>query len=185
MPSRHRTPPPERGLIRACPHQSGPSLACPNTGNKHLDKHRSVVRALDIELVSGQAAAPVTVDRLSAQHPAVAAAIEGLPIERLGDVVRVVAFAAARSCSVDEECRSAENPSALVASLDEFAWAAQERGDDVRFEAAFRRARAAEAWSRSMGPIDRESAAEALYEAVHAFGGGAQAEAIVTRLIHA
>ena len=62
---------------------------------------------------------------------------------------------------------------------------AQEGGDGVRFEAAFRRARAAEAWSRSLGPIDRESAAEALYEAIHAFGGGAQAEAVVTRLIHA
>ena len=44
MPSRHRTPSPDRGLIRACPHQSGPSLVCPNTGNNQLDKHRSVDR---------------------------------------------------------------------------------------------------------------------------------------------
>ncbi len=124
-------------------------------------------------------------DRLSPQHPRVAAAIEGLPIERLGDVVRVVAFAAARACAVDEECRSASDPNALVAGLDEIAWAAQEDGDGVRFEAAFRRARAAEAWARSMGPIDRESAGEALYEAIHAFGGGAHGESIVTRLIHA
>ena len=65
------------------------------------------------------------------------------------------------------------------------AWTGSGRWRRVRFEAAFRRARAAEAWSRSLGPIDRESAAEALYEAIHAFGGGAQAEAVVTRLIHA
>lgn len=140
---------------------------------------------LDTEPVIGQAAAPVIVDRLSTQYPSVAAAIEGLPIERLGDVVRVVAFAAARSCAVDEECRLAADPSALVVNLDEIAWEAQEGGDGVRYETEFRRARAADAWARSMGSVDRESAAEALYEAIHAFGGGAKAESIVVRLIHA
>lgn len=133
----------------------------------------------------GQSAAPVTIDRLSTQFPSVAAAIEGLPIDRLGDVVRVVAFAAARSCDVDEECRSAVDLSALVARLDETAWTAQEGGGGALYEAAFRRARAADAWVRSTGSIDRESAAEALYEAIHSFGGGAAAEAIVARLIHA
>jgi hypothetical protein len=107
-----------------------------------------------------------------------------VPIERLGDVVRVVAFAAARSCAVDEECRLAADPSALVLSLDEVAWTAQEDGDSVRYETEFRRARAADAWARSMGSINRESAAEALYEAINAFGGSAEAESVVARLIH-
>lgn len=126
----------------------------------------------------------MTTDRLSAQYPSVAGAIEVLPTDRLGDVVRVVAFAAARSCGVDEKCRNAVDPGALVDSLDEAAWAAQEDGDGARYEAAFRQARAADAWVRSMGSIDRMSASEAMYEAIHAFGGGAQAEAVVARLLH-
>jgi hypothetical protein len=54
---------------------------------------------------------------------------------------------------------------------------------DVPYDAAFRRARAADAFRLAASVTDVESAADAAYEAVHAFGGDAQAEERVITLL--
>jgi hypothetical protein len=125
----------------------------------------------------------VNTDRLSFQHPSVSAALDAIPPDRLREVVSEVASAAAEACGVAAACERADDPVSLVAALDEAAWTAQERGDLASYEAAFRRARAADAWAQSITVGDRKTAGEALYEAVHAFGADAEAEATVVRLI--
>ena len=88
------------------------------------------------------------------------------------------------------ECERSYDPSALVAAFDEVAWDAQdaeERGGqpEVSYDEAFRRARAADAWRQAEAVTDVASACEAVYEAVHAFGGDSDAENHVVSVLSA
>lgn len=141
--------------------------------------------AVDALAGSGHCAVSVTMVRLRDQYPSLADAVESVELDQLGDAVRVVATAATDACQLTEVCRGALDHDRLVSSLDEAAWVAQESGDQLGYDRAFRRARAADAWVRSMQVDDREAASEAIYEAVHALGGGASAERTIVRLLGA
>ena len=127
----------------------------------------------------------MTTIRLRDQYPSLADAVESVALDQLGDAVRLVASAATDACHVTEVCRDALDHDRLVSSLDEAAWVAQESGDQLAYDRAFRQARAADAWVRSMQADDREAASEAIYEAVHALGGDSSAEKTIVRLLGA
>jgi hypothetical protein len=125
----------------------------------------------------------VATDRLDAQYPSVGAALNAVQSARLVEMARNVATATVAECGIAWDCQRADDPVALVASLDDEAWNARDKGDDAAYDRAFRRARAADTWARAMAVADRDSAAEVLYEAVHALGGDVVAEDTVIHLM--
>lgn len=125
----------------------------------------------------------VEADRLSSQHPAVRAALNGVDPSQLAAVAKRVAGSIADRYGVAAECQAAPDAHALVVALDEAAWDAQDRGDEAAYEIAFRRARAADVWARAAAVADADTAGELLYEAVHALGGDNTAEHAVIRLV--
>jgi hypothetical protein len=99
-----------------------------------------------------------------------------------------VARAAAESCGVLARCEQSPDVAVLVSTLDAAAWKAQELEEngglpDVSYHEAFRRARAADAFRLAASVTGVESATNAAYEAVHAFGSDAQAEQRVIALL--
>ena len=87
-----------------------------------------------------------TTDRLQHQSPDLAAIITELPeAERQSLVQHAIETVAGMVCVADE-CRSASDLDGLVARLDEEAWSLQADDLSTEYTAAFKRARAANAW---------------------------------------
>ena len=116
------------------------------------DQLRSLVPGL-AELLAQHGAGPTQLDACR-----LAAVAAGLDDDR--------AVRALQALSVGADSTSARVCQGLAKRYDEAAWEAQDRGSDAEYESLFRRARAASA----LAFAHRDDAANAVYEAAHAFG---------------
>ncbi|HEV7760864.1 MAG TPA: hypothetical protein VGO78_17785 [Acidimicrobiales bacterium] len=114
-----------------------------------------------------------------------------VPPDHLADAVVGVATVAARTCGVLDQCGGAADLERLVADLDVAARDAQSVAEsqsggepDASYDELFRQARAADAWRQSATVSSMATASDSVYEAVHALGGDASAEARIVDLLN-